>query len=417
MKREAAGPLGRMPGGECAAWLIALAVVVALLGYGRYESRDPDSALYADISADLAASPMARWIAPEWNGHWDLQGLYREHPVGVFVPPALLARLGYPARQAAYAVNALYEVLTLLLMLALAREFVSRREARVLVTLLLLLPIAFAYRIRANQEQPLLMLLLAALYGLERSRASMRWAALSTAGLAGLFLVKGVFVAVAIASAAAWLVIREWRWPDPSTRLRPWLALTMGVAALAAIYLAYDAAYARVTGEGFFGWYSARQFGVARASGTAHPAAGALFSFAWYVGRVAWFAAPWSIVGGVGLLRSIRRLSRGAGEQERRALRDARVRGGAFCAVVAATYLLAFSVFERRADRYIFPVYYILAAWWAGYGLRLYPRIREIAWRATRALYPYEQAAVWLGSVLLAMVWAWYGPPDLRFWR
>ena len=98
-------------------------------------------------------------------------------------------------------------------------------------------------------------------------------------------------------------------------------------------------------------------------------------------------------------------------------MRDARVRGGAFCAVVAATYLLAFSVFERRADRYIFPVYYILAAWWAGYGLRLYPRIREIAWRATRALYPYEQAAVWLGSVLLAMVWAWYGPPDLRFWR
>ena len=417
MRREPAGPLGRMRGGEWAAWLIALAAVVVLLAYGRYESRDPDSALYAAISADLAASPMARWLAPEWNGYWDLQGLYREHPVGVFVAPALLARLGYPARQAAYAVNALYQVLTLLLMIALAREFVPRREARVLVTLLLLLPIAFAYRIRANQEQPLLMLLLAALYGLERSRTSMRWAALSTAGLAGLFLVKGVFVAVAIASAVAWLVIREWRWPDRSTRLRPWLSLAIGAVALAAVYLAYDAAYARVTGEGFFGWYSARQFGVARASGTAHPAAGALFSLAWYVGRVAWFAAPWSIVGGIGLLRSVRWLRQGGGERATGASRDARVRGGVFCAAVAVTYLLAFSVFERRADRYIFPVYFILAAWWAGYGFRLYPRIRRIAWRVTRAFYPYDQAAVWLGSVLLAMVWAWYGPPDLRFWR
>lgn len=411
------GPAGLLARGECAAWLAVLAAAVVLIAFGRYESRDPDSALYAAISADLAAGPTVRWIAPEWNGYWDLNGLYREHPAGLFVPPALLARLGYPAPQAAYAVNAVYEVLTLFLMMALAREFLPRRDARLLVTLLLLLPIAFAYRIRANQEQPLLMLLLAALYGLERSRGSMRWAVLSTAGLAGLFLVKGVFVAVAVASAAAWLVIREWRWPDRAARLRSFVSLAIGVATLAALYLAYDAAYARVTGDGFFGWYLARQFGVARASGTAHPAAGALFSIVWYMGRVAWFTAPWSLAGAIGLWRGIRLLRQGGGERAASWSRSARLRGGVFCAVVAATYLLAFGVFQRRADRYIFPVYFILAAWWAGYSFRLYPWIRRIAWRATRALYPYEQAVIWLGSVLLAMAWAWYGPSDFRFWR
>ena len=171
------------------------------------------------------------------------KGLYREHPAGIFLLPALLARLGYPAQQAAYAVNAVYQLLTLLLMAALARQFLTRRDSRLLVTLLLLLPIAFTYRVRANQEQPLLMCLLATVYGIERSRASLKWAALSTAGLAGLFLVKGVFVAVAVAAVCGWLLVGEWRWPSHTGRARPWLALVVGVAGLAALAVVYEAAY------------------------------------------------------------------------------------------------------------------------------------------------------------------------------
>jgi 4-amino-4-deoxy-L-arabinose transferase-like glycosyltransferase len=417
MKPGPAGLFAWAARGECAAWLVALAAAAILLALAQYESRDPDSALYAAISADLAGRPAAQWIAPEWNGYWSLHGLYREHPAGVFVPPAVVARLGYPPRQAAYLVNAIYQVLTLLLMLALAREFLPRHDSRLIVTLLLLLPIAFAYRIRANQEQPLLMFLLAALYGIERSRASLRWAVLATAGLAGLFLVKGVFVVVAVVAAAVWLVVRQWGWPDRPIRLKPWLSLAIGVACLSAFYIAYDAAYTRVTGEQFFWWYFSRQFGVAKAFSAAHPVAGALYSLAWYGGRIAWFAAPWTIIGVIGLWRSVGRLRRGHGERAPARARDARLRGAVFCAAVAGVYLTAFVVFQRRADRYIFPVYYVLAAWCAGYGLRLYPSVRRIAWKATRALYPYEQAAVWLASVLLALIWASLDLSSLRIWR
>ena len=59
----------------------------------------------------------------------------------------------------------------------------------------------------------------------------------------------------------------------------------------------------------------------------------------------------------------------------------------------------------------------MLAAWCAGYGLRLYPSVRRIAWKATRALYPYEQAAVWLASVLLALIWASPDLSSLKIWR
>ena len=67
-------------------WIAALAIAAALLVAVNYQSRDPDSALYARLSADLAVRPVSKWIAPEWNGAWNSQGLFREHPVGILLP-------------------------------------------------------------------------------------------------------------------------------------------------------------------------------------------------------------------------------------------------------------------------------------------------------------------------------------------
>lgn len=411
------GQTRRAACGVGVAWVAALAAVAVLLAFSRYESRDPDSALHAAISSDLARRPFHEWIAPEWNGHWALEGLYREHPAGVFLFPAVVARLGYPSAQAAYAVNAIYQILTLWLMLALARQFLSWRESRVLVTLLLLLPIAFTYRIRANHEQPLLMCFLAACYGIERSRSSLKWAALSVAGFAGLFLVKGVFVAVAMTACAAWLAVRQWRWPEDVDQARPWIGLAVAVASLLLLVVAYEAAYASAVGERFFPWYSARQSGVALATGTAHPVRGALYSFSWYLGRIAWFTAPWSLAALVGCWRGGGWLRRASGRRRADAATHAACKGATLCVVVAVTYLAAFSVFERRADRYIFPAYYFLATWWAAYGLRLIPWLRRLAWGATRAVYPYDQVIVWFCSVLLALVAASWHLPNIKIWH
>ena len=64
---------------------------------------------------------MERWIAPEWPaGAYSQERYFREHPAGLFFPAALLARLGYPASQAAFAVNLLYQALTLVLLARLA---------------------------------------------------------------------------------------------------------------------------------------------------------------------------------------------------------------------------------------------------------------------------------------------------------
>ena len=63
-------------------WCGALAIAASLLVASDYRSRDADSSLYARLSGELAQEPPSRWIAPEWRGAWNQDGLFREHPSG-----------------------------------------------------------------------------------------------------------------------------------------------------------------------------------------------------------------------------------------------------------------------------------------------------------------------------------------------
>ena len=115
-------------------WCCALAIAAALLVATDYRSRDPDSSLYARLSGELAQQPASRWIAPEWRGAWNQEGLFREHPAGILLPSVLLIRAGIPAGQAAYIVNMLYQaaVIALIPLVAgVAREGLRGAIARV----------------------------------------------------------------------------------------------------------------------------------------------------------------------------------------------------------------------------------------------------------------------------------------------
>ena len=124
-------------------WSCAIVIAASLLVATDYRSRDPDSSLYARLSGDLAQQPLSRWIAPEWRGAWNFQGLFREHPVGILIPSVLLIRAGVPGAQAAYIVNMLYQAAVIALIPLVAGVLVSRLEARSLAWVLQLLPVSF----------------------------------------------------------------------------------------------------------------------------------------------------------------------------------------------------------------------------------------------------------------------------------
>ena len=157
------------------AWCAALAVATALLIATHFRTRDPDSALYVIIASRLAQQPASTWIAPQWWGGWNNQGPFREHPAGAFVGPAALTRLGIPAEEASFVVNLLTQVVTLLVVVALAARLLPPATARLPLWTLQLLPIAFVFRIRANHEYPLMAGLFVAVYGIERMRYRWPW--------------------------------------------------------------------------------------------------------------------------------------------------------------------------------------------------------------------------------------------------
>jgi len=349
---------------EALAWAAALVVVAATLALRDYRARDADSVLYARIANILARRPVAQWIAPAWPPRCYGAGLFQEHPAGLFWPAAALARLGYPGLQAAYAMNALYQVLSLLLLGRLAVAFVADAEAKAVPVLVQLLPVAFTFRIRANHEQAVLLFLLLALLGTEKSRSRPGWGALTAVGLVGMLLVKGVVALLGPLACAAWLLARRREGPARGA----WLALGLGIVAMGVVTVAYEAAYRSVTEVSFLDAYLKRQVTSGAPGPPAEVAAELGDNLTWYAARWLWFAFPWSLVASAAAVVTWRRRS---------FARESQGLGAAF--LITAIYVGLFSLGARRADRYIFPAYYATGAAGIVAATRRWPRLARIA--------------------------------------
>lgn len=378
---------------EGLAWAAALLVVTATLALRDYRTRDSDSILYARISNVMARRPASRWIAPEWPPRSYGAGLFREHPAGLFWPAAALARLGYPNLQAAYAVNAFYQVLCLLLLGRLAGVFVADREARVVPVLVQLLPVAFVFRVRANHEQALLLFLLLALLGTEKARTRPVWGVLTAVGLVGMLLVKGVAAILGPPACALWLLSRR----REGQAHWAWAAVCLGILAMGLTTVAYEAAYREVTGVSFVTEYVTRQVTSGAPGPPGETAANLAGNLAWYTGRWLWFAFPWSLVALSAAALLARRRSFGPEWQ-----------GLAVAILVSALYVGTFSLGIRQADRYVFPAYYAVGAAGAAAAARRWPALTRLG-EATLAA-PGLFVATFLLHVAAGLLRGLFGP-------
>jgi hypothetical protein len=378
-----------------ALWCAVLAVAASLLVAADFRSRDPDSALYARLSAELAVRPASQWIAPEWNGAWDQHGLFREHPVGILLPTVLLIRAGFPPGQAAYAVNLLYQAAVLALIPLVAAVLVRGREARALAWVLQLMPVAFVYRIRGNQEHPLLMCFLALLYATHRARAQPPWMLLMAASLCFLVLVKGAFAMFALVSAALWLLIVPA--PDGGSNRRGWIGLGLAAAVAVAMMAGYEALYVRTTGESFLDFYRSTRLGASMRLDDPRVIPHALVNAGWYSGRLAWFAAPWSLVAFATVAVWVKSRGRtGGGAFDR--LSD---RGLLWGVLVAAVFIAVLSPANVRAERFIFPLYFIAGTVGVAAAIRRFERVGRAVER-TDAMW-WLPAGLWLALFLASL--------------
>ncbi len=391
------------------AWAAAVVAAALAMASLDYHVRDPDSVLYGEIGHRLAAQPVSRWIAPEWPPQWYRSGLFQEHPAGLFLVPALLTRLGYPGPQAALLAGAIYQALALMLIPVVAAVFAGGRDARALAWILQLLPIAFTFRVRANHEPAVLLCFLVALWGVERAIEGRRdGAVVAAAGVVGLMLVKGLLVLPALACCAVWVAVRAL--PEGSGRSGAWRgARAVGSAALlsALIATAYEHYYRAVTGESFVSGYFGRSLSVGASEGHDWTAATLPYNLLFYSGRVLWFAFPWSLVLAGALLAWLRRRPRDVGP---------RAQGLLFAVGVAVIYIGLFSLSTRRAERYVFPVYYVVGAAGAIAALGRWPAMRAIALRVER-LEPFAAPLLWLLLFGLHLAGGRIGLPQVQIWN
>lgn len=380
---------------EIAIWILCFAIVSILLVATRFTSDDPDSALYAALSARLAEGPPSHWIAPQWWGHWDMDGWFREHPAGVFALPTLLGAAGVPGVQAAYIVGIGAGLASLLLVGAIAARISSRADGRLVLVLLQFMPMASIFRIRANHEYPMLVCLLVALVGFDAVRRSWRWWWIAPVALTAGLLVKGVFVIVPLLAAGLWVLLNPLRAPGSA-----WRAVAVGVVSLvvmAGVAYEYDVLYRQVTGEAFWGPYWGRQLAPLTIA-TPLERGSTLTAHLWfYLVRLAWHPAPWSLA----LVAALWRWRGTIGARWRETPEPAR-RGLIFAIGFAAACILMLSPASRFAERYTFSANYAIAAAGAIVAARAWPVLGRVVEAADRRV-PALAAWCWLGLMLLRL--------------
>lgn len=373
-------------------------VVATLLVLTGFTSDDPDSGLYAGLSARLANEPFARWIAPEWWGLWPrlgFTGFYRDHPVGGFMLPALIGQLGVPGEQAAYIVGVGTGLLALILIARLVRTLVSHEAARAVLLLLQLMPVAFVFRIRANQEYLMLIWLIVAILGVDLARRSWWGVAVVAAAFSAALVTKGAFVLFIVEGAALWALCNPIR--ARGSLMRPFIAGVVGLAAIGATAMTYDAWYAAATGESFWRPYWDLQMGQVDVS-TPVNGVGTLVDHVWfYIVRLLWHPAPWSLA-----LIGLAWRTRGAWVSAWRSAAPSVRWGLVFALAYAATLVVTLSPSSRVAERYIFSGTYAIATAGIVALCQAWPNVRQRLVMMDERV-PALPALVWLGLMLLRL--------------
>lgn len=393
-------------------WTIAFILISSVLIQLNYRSRDPDSALYSDMTAKMAERPLKEFIAPQWWGLWNNQGPFHEHPVGFFIFPVLLTKIGLPADQSVYIVNAVFQLLTLFLLAKIAEPFCSAIEARALLWIAQLLPIAFAYRIRGNHEQAVLFFLLLALFGLERVTRNFLWTLCLFISLLATMLIKGLFVLFAIAICLFWALFRSGNRKIKGRIVRI-LSILISLFLLAICVHLYEQLYVASTGDSFLQGYLGKWIGYGMNRGE-NFFSSRLINVVWYMGRLVWFSFPWSIVFFVLIWMKRRSLYRwyiSLGETREHHF----IEGVALSLGMAAIYVIVLSTMNRTVDRYIFPIHYMIGTVGIIASIRRWPRWQRAVAKLDRRV-AYWPAAVWFAGCALSLLGNLMRLPYIKVW-
>ena len=350
---------------------ILFCVIVSVFPYEYYDS---DSSCYSSISQKLAYQPIQKWCAPQWWGHGGNEGLFQDHPPGILWLPAILVRLGIKGSVAALCANFFYILLSLYFVFKLAKFWGEAAFGWGAVFGFVLTPIFLQYLIRANQEHPLDLAIVAGIYGLARSRESLGYKVLFIVALVFAVFIKGMSALIlSMLAVIYWLVVSR-------NRKTFSLIVFAHLIAFGAIFL-FELWYKGITHTSFLQAYLAFQGG--RSIGAVFHPGRRIYSLLWYSARALWFSSPWVLFLFYGIWRS---------KKEKPGLfKDPFL---CFLLISALGIVLFFSLSDRKADRYIFSAYLLLVLAGVRVLLKTKPKVADFLARQKKHLPVYLSLAL-----------------------
>jgi len=375
---------------------ITYIILCALVIVFPYEINDADSKVYSYIGNQLAYAPIVQWCAPIWRGPSKSFELFQAHPPGIFWITALFVRIGFPGHSAALCANFLYLLLTLYIIYLLVSHFGGSAFGWGAVFGYIVTPIFLQYLIRANHEVPLNLAVMTGLYGYVRSNESRKFQTL--------FIVAFIFAVFIKGLSALMLVLIV---------LLYWILFLKNIKGLLLILVAFiltfgtmclfELWYQNIThGKSF--WQNYLYWQGSRATEVGFMPLNKAINFIWYLSRAIWFSIPWLFFALYGLLKS-----KG---------KNKHVLNGKFykfCLFGAALIILCFFLFDRKADRYIFPAYCLLSVsgTWVLFSVK--PRIAQLFQKKENLLFLYF-SIILIIFTLLKIYFHTFHYSFIKFW-
>ena len=375
-------------------WALIILLFVIFVSTVDYTFHDPDSQLYSKLGQELSAQPLKSWVAPRWVAYSGVEAYFREHPAGAIWVNAALIRIGVPDRQAAATSNLLYFLVAFLFVFKIGRYCKDSQTGWGMVWASFLIPISFQYIVRGNLEPPLTMAAVLGMYGIMRAHEKFGFKLLFAVALVVAVFFKGLQGGyVGLVGGLFWLLVER-------DRQRFYTLLSSAVA-LIVVMLLYEWIYHFQTGEEFW-LYNFRTQAVAAVQTNAilqKP-----YNLIWYLARALFFALPWSIF----LIAGLRNAKeRAVFPNDKRWF---------WIMSSAAALILIMSLFDRRADRYIFTSYYLIAMGGGWYMTERFSNVKK--WVSAN---PYKLQICFALSILVAamlkVIISMNFYSNIQFWR
>jgi hypothetical protein len=237
---------------------------------------------------------------------------------------------------------------------------------------------------------------IAGIYGLVRSEESWKFKAIFIVSLIFAFFVKGTFAFIlTILALVYWIVFLRNR------RTLMFIVLA-NLFALGVMFL-FELWYRQITdGIGF--WVNYINLQSSRGDITAFNPLRKIYNLIWYLGRAIWFSAPWIFFIFYGVYKWRK--------EKVSLLKDKLFK---LSVISAGCIIFWFSLFDRKADRYIFPAYSFLVLAGVWLLLRLKPKLMQFLKKRENLLPVYLSTILIIFTLLRILIHTRFYR-FIRFW-